>query len=552
MSSQPSTKSASKPSKPISQTQQNSSRSSSLSSHLAMVELKQKILTSLSKLADRDTHQIAIEDLEKTIQTLSQDSLPMLLNCLYESSNDPKPAVKKESLRLLGLVCELHTDLSSTHVTKIISHIVKRLKDSDSGVKDSCRDAIGSLSKLYLNGKEENSGSVVTLFVKPLFDAMNEQNKGVQSGASMCMAKMVESASDPPVAAFQKLCPRICKLLNNQNFVAKASLLPVVGSLSQVGAIGQQSVEPLLQSIHECLASTDWATRKAAADALSSLAMHSSKLVTDGASSTLTVLEACRFDKIKPVRDSMTEALQLWKKIAGKGDAGSDDQKASHDGDTPASAEDSKNSNPSDRRLEPLAKGPSNGLSPTSGSLSKGKGGSISDKAVVILKKKAPALTDKVLNPEFFQKLETRGSGDLPVEVVLPRRFQNSSNSNNVEELGPNDLDSRGRPNRIGNMSDDFSGSLNSKHRSIDRGTAGVSGKDPKMRASDVERESSGNRAGFSKTDGQSEGSFINNKGNWLAIQRQLMLLERQQGHLMNMLQVLLNFSSRKWLLYNF
>ncbi|KAJ0047139.1 hypothetical protein Pint_04193 [Pistacia integerrima] len=434
MSSQPSTKSAAKPSKPTSQTQQNSSRSSSLSSHLAMVELKQKILTSLSKLADRDTHQIAIEDLEKTIQTLSQDSLPMLLNCLYESSNDPKPAVKKESLRLLGLVCELHTDLSSTHVTKIISHIVKRLKDSDSGVKDSCRDAIGSLSKLYLNGKEENSGSVVTLFVKPLFDAMNEQNKGVQSGASMCMAKMVESASDPPVAAFQKLCPRICKLLNNQNFVAKASLLPVVGSLSQVGAIGQQSVEPLLQSIHECLASTDWATRKAAADALSALAMHSSKLVTDGASSTLTVLEACRFDK---------RHCSYGRRLQEKEMQGSDDQKASHDGETPASAEDSKNSNPSDRRLEPSAKGPSNGLSPTSGSLSKGKGGSISDKAVVILKKKAPALTDKVLNPEFFQKLETRGSGDLPVEVVLPRRFQNSSNSNNVEELGPNDLDSR-------------------------------------------------------------------------------------------------------------
>lgn len=230
-----------KPTKPTNQNQQNQSnappsRSSSLSSHLAMVELKQKILTSLSKLADRDTHQIAIEDLEKTIQTLSQESLPMLLNCLYESSNDPKPAVKKESIRLLGLVCQLHSDLTSTHVTKIIAHIVKRLKDSDSGVKDSCRDAIGSLSKLYLNGKEENSGSVVGLFVRPLFEAMGEQNKGVQSGAAMCMGKMVECASDPPVFAFQKLCPRICKLLSNQNFIAKASLLPVVGSLSQVCA----------------------------------------------------------------------------------------------------------------------------------------------------------------------------------------------------------------------------------------------------------------------------------------------------------------------------
>ena len=32
---------------------------------------------------------------------------------------------------------------------------------------------------------------------------------------------------------------------------------------------------------------------------------------------------------MKPVRDSMTEALQLWKKIAGKGEDGdADDQKA--------------------------------------------------------------------------------------------------------------------------------------------------------------------------------------------------------------------------------
>lgn len=499
--------------------------------------MKQKILTSLSKLADRDTHQIAIEDLEKTIQTLSQESLPMLLNCLYESSNDPKPAVKKESVRLLALVCELHSELTSTHVTKIISHIVKRLKDSDSGMKEACRDSIGSLSKLYLNGKEENNGTVVGLFVKPLFEAMMEQNKGVQSGAAMCMAKMVECASDPPVVAFQKLCARICKLLSNQNFMAKASLLPVVGSLSQVGAIAPQSLEPLLQSIHECLGSTDWATRKAAADALSALALHSSNLVIDGATSTLTVLEACRFDKIKPVRDSMNEALQLWKKIAGKVDVGSDDQKSSPGGKAPKPGEDLKNLNPSDKRAELSAKGPLNGSSPASASLTKGKAGNISEKAVVILKKKAPALSDKELNPEFFQNL-SRGSGDLPVEVVVPRRCLNSSNSNNEEESDPSDLDSKGRSNRMGNsQTDDFSVSLNNKHRSIDRGTAGGNGKDPRMRAPDVERELSGNRAGFSKTDSQAEGSFINNKGNWLAIQRQLMQLERQQAHLMNMLQ---------------
>lgn len=69
-------------------------------------------------------------------------------------------------------------------------------------------------------------------------------------------------------------------------------------NLLQVGALAPQSLEQLLQSIHDCLGSTDWATRKAAADALRALALHSSSMITDKATSTLTVLEACRFDKV--------------------------------------------------------------------------------------------------------------------------------------------------------------------------------------------------------------------------------------------------------------
>lgn len=224
----------------------------------------------------------------------------------------------------------------------------------------------------------------------------------------------------------------------------------------------------------------------------------------------------------------------------------------------------SKNPKPSER-TEQAAKGSSNDSSPTSDSVSKSKG-ITADKAVALLKKKPPVLTDKELNPEFFQKLEERGSDELPVEVVVPRRHLNSSNSNNEVELEPNCTDSKERLNRNGNsQSDDIQGSFSSKYRNIERGLAGLyskqrdhddfergkwpeeraNGKDPRMRAVDGDdridinqRESSSGRAGFSKTDGQSEGAFVNNKGNWLAIQRQLLQLERQQGHLMSMLQV--------------
>ncbi|XP_071907534.1 microtubule-associated protein TORTIFOLIA1-like isoform X2 [Coffea arabica] len=533
-----------KPSKPpnpsSAQTTPSRSSSSSLSSHLAMIELKQRILTSLSKLSDRDTHQIAVEDLEKIVHTLSNDGVSMLLNCLYDASNDPKPAVKKESLRLLAVLCASHTDSASTHLTKIIAHIVKRLRDSDSAVRDSCRDAIGSLASLYLKGEAAadhgNVGlnSVVSLFVKPLFESMSENNKVVQGGAAMCMAKMVESASDPPTMAFQKLCPRICKYLNSPNFMAKAALLPVVSSLSQVGAVAPQSLESLVQSIHDCLSSSDWATRKAAAETLIVLALHSSSLVVEGANSTVTLLEACRFDKIKPVRDSVTEALQLWKKIAGKGDGASDEHKpSSHNGETSESAypSDKDSRNPGERSELPV-KDLSNNPSSNDAYL-KDKGSNIMDKAVGILRKKAPALTDKELNPEFFQKLETRGSDDLPVEVVVPRRCPNSSNLQNEEEAVGKDSRERTRTSYQPD-----GGSLDFRYRNTEKGTSSYSSRERDTdETSDLnQRDLSGIQGGFSKSGGQSD-SFSNNKGNWLAIQRQLLQLERQQAHLMNMLQ---------------
>lgn len=214
---------------------------------------------------------------------------------------------------------------------------------------------------------------------------------------------------------------------------------------------------------------------------------------------------------------------------------------------------------------------------PIPNSASKTKCGSISDKAAVILKKKVPALTDKELNPEFFQKLETRGSGDLPVEVVLPRRPASSSNTND-EKSEPDGSNAGGRSSRVESTNtDDFQRAFN-KFRDSERAQMGkmrdyddaerdkwhegkLNGRDSRTRAYNVndqndisQRESSVARSDFSKMDAQSESAFINNKGSWSAIQRQLLQLERQQAHLMNMLQVhaqymLCRVCSHDWIL---
>lgn len=467
----------------------------------------------------------------------------MLLTCLFDSSSsDPKPAARKESIRLLATLCGSHPDSTGTHLVKIIAHIAKRLRDSDSGVRDACKDAIGNLSVIYIkkgndaenhNNSNSNNNGVVSLFARPLFEAMGENNKGVQVGAAMCLGRIVDCSINPPLSSFQKLCPRVCKFLNSPNFFAKSALLPVVSSLSQVGAITPQNLDPLLQSIHDCLASTDWATRKAAAEALTALALFSSDLVKDGAASTLTALEACRFDKIKPVRESMTEALQHWKKLAGKaGDVTLDEKKAPNHGaenDLPDKAK-QKSMRFDQKKDEAWPRETSNNPS-LSDSVEKTKNGNYSDKAVGILKKKLPAFSDKNLNAEFFQKLENRGADDLPVEVVVSRKCLNTSNANG-DEAEINTVENK-------DNTDKTSANILSGRRDNDNYTRAKSGDDG-ARGKDLRPGTSGledRGVSLSKMDGQTDGSLMNSKGNWLAIQRQLLQLERQQAHLMNMLQ---------------
>lgn len=216
------------------------------SKNAAMAELKSRVLASLAKLSDRDTHHIAVEDLERIIRAPpSLEAVPMLLNALASDSQGLASPARRESLRLLAMLCAAHPEAAAPHLHKVLAHLAKRLKDpaSDTSVRDACRDTAGQLATVYLrplaaSGHAEAGNATVTQFVKPLFEVMGEQSKAVQAGAAACLAKTVEGAGpgSGAMGMFGKLGPRVCKLLGGQGVQAKGALLSVIGSLSQVRA----------------------------------------------------------------------------------------------------------------------------------------------------------------------------------------------------------------------------------------------------------------------------------------------------------------------------
>ncbi len=223
---------------------------------LLLIDLKHRILAALNKLADRDTQQLAVEELERIAESVSPESLSLLLTCLYDTDAQQKSVVRRECVKLFGTLASLHGDLLAPHLSKIVTNIVRRLKDPDSNIRDACVESIGVLASQVGAGAE--NGSAIGVFVKPLFEALSEQNRSLQVGAALCLARVIDLARDPPPATLQRLCPRIVKLLSSPNFLAKSSLLTVVGSLAQVCMLACKLfltgsvLEPVIYNVKSC------------------------------------------------------------------------------------------------------------------------------------------------------------------------------------------------------------------------------------------------------------------------------------------------------------
>ncbi|CAI9766003.1 unnamed protein product [Fraxinus pennsylvanica] len=288
-----------------------------VNSQQVVFELKNRVILALNKLADRDTYQIGVEELEETIECLTPDGVAPFLSCILDTDSKQKSMVRKECVRLLGVFATFHEGLIGTYLGKMVASIVKRLKDSDSVVRDACIETLGTLAS-KLNGSVGENDGVFVVLVRPLFESLGEQNKQVQFGSALCLSRVIDSIHNPPASILQKMLARTVKLLKNPHFMAKPAIIELNRSIIQAGGAATHSaLSAAITSIQEALKNSDWATRKAASSALRDIASCGGVCLGSFRSSCIGSLESCRFDKVKPVRDTALQALHLWKNLLG-------------------------------------------------------------------------------------------------------------------------------------------------------------------------------------------------------------------------------------------
>jgi hypothetical protein len=130
----------------------------------------------------------------------------------------------------------------------------------------------------------------------PLTDVvLHEQDQCAQLAAALAAVEASEPTDDL-VVYLQGLLPRLYKLLRIAAFKAKPALISLIDAASAASSGGPASA--VMPCLRDALTADDWAARKAAAEALALLALENGDDLVSHKSSSVTIFEAKRFDKV--------------------------------------------------------------------------------------------------------------------------------------------------------------------------------------------------------------------------------------------------------------
>ncbi|XP_021719031.1 TORTIFOLIA1-like protein 3 [Chenopodium quinoa] len=371
-------------------------------------DLRHRVLTCMTKLSDRDTLPQAVSELESIIPTLTTETFSLFINSLSSTSAADRSAVRVSSLKLLASLSSFHGISLSPHLPKLISAVVRRLRDPDSAVRSSAAVTTASFARHVSN-------SLSSIF-RPLADSLSsEQEFGAQSAAAMCLSAAIEASPAPETSQLMKVLPKWMKLVKCDGFKAKSSLILLMKSSIRVCEIGNCNLlRDLVNCFVEFLKSEDWSARKAAADALKEIAMVERENLSEMKGSCLKIIESRKFDKVKAVRESMNQALEVWKEVPDVFD----------DGSPPPNSQESSKENASDGRYPGRSKissaVDSNNTPQTSRKRFPLRKSSPSDSALKTTARNrgTPDVIGKRSSPPVFRKLDCKKSSDVNTDAT--------------------------------------------------------------------------------------------------------------------------------------
>jgi Vacuolar 14 Fab1-binding region len=284
------------------------------------LETNTNLQSSILKLSSLDTLQKGLDEIKSyLIQAKRSDEKIAFFLSILNPSNEHMLTQnhKKELIKLYGVIAEMLEEACIPYLPKIFSALLKKLKEANPNFNEVISHSYGVVvhNTLHTLPDLQSSCSQLTSLLNSLFEILSQSNKILQVGAGLSITKIIQHS---PLECLRYLLDKISMKLIKFLPGSKAQTQIIESLISTILSVEQDYSPYTAATVPEllnCISSDDFSCRKQVLDALYTLGAVVPSSVVPFASEILSILNNVRTDKIKPVRDSAVEAINLYKKL---------------------------------------------------------------------------------------------------------------------------------------------------------------------------------------------------------------------------------------------
>ena len=186
-------------------------------------QFRQCLLSALSKFNNNYTTKTAVEELKELMveHITNTDRMNTFLYHINEQTDHLGNTQKKEYIKVYGIAAEIFEESLIPFLPKILSQIQAKLKGNDQqDIHNAYAESIGVILTSVLKNIEsiEEATELLTTFLKMVFTCLNQPGKIVQSGAALCLTKIIQNAPiDALMLKMDDLCQALQEILSSNN-----------------------------------------------------------------------------------------------------------------------------------------------------------------------------------------------------------------------------------------------------------------------------------------------------------------------------------------------
>lgn len=290
------------------------------------IDFHASVQSAVSKLAALDTQQTAHEEIRAVLTRCARNehcinSFLAALSNVNEQSLSPMQ--RKEFIKLYGYIAEVLEGDCIPFIPKLVSIMQKKLKESNPHLHEAIAASFGSLihNTMHTFPDIQSSCGSLGAVLKVLFANLNTGNKILQNGSALSLTKVIQHS---PLECLRylldRITPKILDTLTGTSFKGHAALVEsLINLILSLEKEFEPYVEHSVNTMIQCLNSSDFMTRKHCIDAIYTIGAVLPETAKPLAANLISVINTCRADKSKPVRDAALEALAVYKHLQPEG-----------------------------------------------------------------------------------------------------------------------------------------------------------------------------------------------------------------------------------------